>query len=67
MVAFTVASVRAEKLFPPLQTFVIDVISAVSSDLGSDNPEDLKRLKMSSTCIREWLHDRDAAVTRGSG
>ncbi|KIJ26454.1 hypothetical protein M422DRAFT_272498 [Sphaerobolus stellatus SS14] len=56
--AASIAAVRAEKSFPPLQTFVIDVISAVSADLGTDDPDILKHAKTSSTFIREWIHKR---------
>jgi len=57
-----VASLRAQKSFPPLQTFVIDVISAVSSDLGTDDPNVLKHAKMSSTFIREWIYNRNSSM-----
>jgi pantetheine-phosphate adenylyltransferase len=60
----TVASLRAQKSFPPLQTFVIDVISSVSSDLGTDDPLALKNAKMSSTFIREWIHNRKVSENR---
>ncbi|KAF8510995.1 hypothetical protein BU17DRAFT_54918 [Hysterangium stoloniferum] len=59
--AASIASVRAEKCLPPLQTFVIDVISAVSADIGSDDPEALKNAKMSSTFIREWIFNNSGA------
>jgi pantetheine-phosphate adenylyltransferase len=51
----SVASRRAEKYLPALQTFVIDVISPTSSNLEHDDAEMLKQTKMSSTFIREWI------------
>jgi pantetheine-phosphate adenylyltransferase len=47
-----------------LQTFVVDVISAVSTDLGTDDPEVLKNAKMSSTFIREWIHKNSATASK---
>ncbi|KAF9791216.1 hypothetical protein BJ322DRAFT_1104878 [Thelephora terrestris] len=49
---------RKELGFPPLETFVIDVISANHVALDSDDPELLKKTKLSSTFIREWIVDR---------
>lgn len=40
---------------PPLQCFVIDVISMTSSNLDAEDMEMLRQQKMSSTYIREWL------------
>jgi hypothetical protein len=44
--------------FPPLQTFVIDVISADSENLDHTDMELLRKTKMSSTFIREWIVER---------
>ncbi|KAN0077224.1 hypothetical protein V8E55_011079 [Tylopilus felleus] len=46
---------RARKGLPPLQTFVIDVISSNSSKLDHEDAEILKQTKMSSTFVREWI------------
>jgi len=53
-----VATCREEKNLPPLQTFVIDVISADSEKLDHEDMEMLRRTKMSSTLIREWIVER---------
>jgi len=41
-----------------LQTFVIDVISTDSEKLDHADMEVLKRTKMSSTYIREWIVEK---------
>jgi len=46
---------RKELGFPTLETFVIEVISAKDVALDSNDPELLKKTKMSSTFIREWI------------
>jgi len=46
---------REEKGFPPLKTFVIDVISHSSSRVEVEDVEALKQAKMSSTYIRQWI------------
>jgi pantetheine-phosphate adenylyltransferase len=51
----TVDKIRREKALPPLQSFVIDVISSESANLEGDSAEALKQAKMSSTYIREWI------------
>ena len=51
----SVARIRNEKGFPPLECFVIDVISATSADLVAEDMEWLRKTKMSSTFIREWI------------
>jgi hypothetical protein len=53
-----VATHREEKNLPPLHTFVIDVISADSEKLDHEDMEMLRRTKMSSTFIREWIVER---------
>lgn len=58
----SVAAIRAEKSLPPLKIFVIDVISSVSSDLGTDDPETLKNAKISSTFIRQWIYEQKKAT-----
>ncbi|KAF9265529.1 Nucleotidylyl transferase [Marasmius fiardii PR-910] len=47
-----IAKIRESKSFPPLQTFVIDVISNTCSNL---NDSDQWKTKMSSTAIRESI------------
>jgi len=54
---------RSELGFPALETFVIEVISARDIALDSDDPELLKKAKISSTFIREWIVSRQ----RGEG
>jgi len=49
---------RRELGFPALETFVIEVISAKDVALDSDDPELLKKAKMSSTFIREWVMNK---------
>lgn len=49
---------REEKDFPPLKTFVIDVISHSSRRLDVEDVEGLKQAKMSSTYIRQWIVSR---------
>ncbi|KAI0005985.1 Nucleotidylyl transferase [Russula compacta] len=49
---------REEKGFPPLKTFVIDVISHSSPRLDVEDLEGLKQAKMSSTYIRRWIASR---------
>ena len=51
----TVDKRRKELGFPALETFVIAVISAKDIALDSDDPELLKKTKISSTFIREWV------------
>jgi len=53
--ADAIAKIRIEKGLPPLERFVIDVISATSVDLGAEDMELLRKTKMSSTFIREWV------------
>ena len=55
---------RKELGFPALETFVIEVISARDVALDSDNPELLKKAKMSSTFIREWIANKQEAQSR---
>ncbi|KAJ8472668.1 hypothetical protein ONZ45_g16571 [Pleurotus djamor] len=53
--AASIAKHRAERGFPALETFVIDVISPSDSNLDHEDIEMLKQTKMSSTFIREWI------------
>ncbi|GJE90757.1 nucleotidylyl transferase [Phanerochaete sordida] len=54
--------IRRDKGLPPLRTFVIDVISHSDARLDADDAEALRRTKMSSTFIREWIvRRRDGA------
>ncbi|KAG9102767.1 hypothetical protein FRC06_001174 [Ceratobasidium sp. 370] len=50
-----VAQIRSEKSLPPLDLFVIDVISSSSVMLPDDDTAVLRQDKLSSTHIREWL------------
>lgn len=51
----SVAKHRKEKDLPPLECFVVDVISATSTNLDSEDMEKLRQTKMSSTFIREYI------------
>ena len=53
-----VAKLRKEKNLSTLKTFVIDVISSTESNLDSDDIDALKKTKMSSTFIREWIVEK---------
>ncbi|THH30359.1 hypothetical protein EUX98_g3817 [Antrodiella citrinella] len=46
---------RREKDLSSLKTFVIDVISSTEANLDAEDSEALKKTKMSSTFIREWI------------
>jgi pantetheine-phosphate adenylyltransferase len=50
-----VASHRAAHSLPPLETYIIDVISPSEASLDDKDIEMLKKTKMSSTFIREWI------------
>lgn len=52
---FKVENIRREKGLSPLQTFVIDVISPSESNLDAEDADALRKTKMSSTFIREWI------------
>ncbi|KAI9509334.1 Nucleotidylyl transferase [Russula earlei] len=54
---------REEKVFSPLKIFEIDVISHSSSRLDVEDVEALKRAKMSSTFIRQWIVSRQRGVS----
>jgi pantetheine-phosphate adenylyltransferase len=51
----TVACRRESLALPPLEIFVIDVISPASSKLDPKDIELLKKAKMSSSFIRKWI------------
>ena len=52
---FTVEKHRKEKSLPPLHRFVIDVISHSDTNVDAEDAEAMRRTKMSSTFIREWI------------
>jgi len=53
--AAAIDKIRRDKGLSPLQTFVIDVISHSDAKLAADDAEALRKTKMSSTFIREWI------------
>ncbi|KAI0763683.1 hypothetical protein BC629DRAFT_1543037 [Irpex lacteus] len=53
--AAAIQKIRKEKGFGPLKTFVIDVISHTEASLDAEDAETLRKTKMSSTFIREWI------------
>ncbi|KAG9097631.1 hypothetical protein FS749_005871 [Ceratobasidium sp. UAMH 11750] len=57
--ASSIAQIRSEKSLPPLDLFVIDVISSSSVMLPDDDTAVLRQAKLSSTHIREWLARRE--------
>ncbi|KAF8660619.1 hypothetical protein AX16_001598 [Volvariella volvacea WC 439] len=57
---------RANHSLPALQTFIIDVISPSESSLDHDDLEMLKKTKMSSTFIREWIVNKQKEASEGS-
>lgn len=50
-----VEKIRKDKGLTPLRTFVIDVISHSEACLDAEDADALRRTKMSSTFIREWI------------
>ncbi|KAL4254050.1 hypothetical protein ABKN59_002486 [Abortiporus biennis] len=56
--ASMIESRRKEKSLPLLKTFVIDVISSTEASLDDEDTEALKKTKMSSTFIREWIKEK---------
>lgn len=50
-----VDKIRRDRGLPPLRTFVIDVISHTDANLDAEDAEALRKTKMSSTFIREWI------------
>jgi len=59
-----VAKLRVSKDLPPLNIFLIDVISSVSVSLDHADVDWLKEHKLSSTFIRQWIVDREKAKER---
>ncbi|KIP12272.1 hypothetical protein PHLGIDRAFT_62214, partial [Phlebiopsis gigantea 11061_1 CR5-6] len=59
--AAAIEKIRREKGFPPLRTFVIDVISPSDFNLATDDADALRKAKMSSTAIREWIVEQEQA------
>ena len=55
-----VEKIRQEKGLSPLQTFVIDVISPSEWNLDAEDADALRKTKMSSTFIREWIVEQRA-------
>lgn len=53
----TVTSYRQKHGLPPLQVFLIDVISATHANLDHEDEVWLKNNKLSSTFIRQWIVD----------
>ena len=51
----SVATHREKEALPPLQMFIIDVISSDNPNVDHEDAEMLKATKMSSTFIREWI------------
>lgn len=65
--SYAVDRKRKELGFPALETFVIEVISAKDVALDSNDPELLKKTKMSSTFIREWVANKQRGEELGTG
>ncbi|CAE6433804.1 unnamed protein product [Rhizoctonia solani] len=59
--ASTVAQLRSERSLPPMDLFVIDVISTSSVVLPERGTAALRDAKMSSTYIREWLARKEGS------
>ncbi|KAI0345333.1 Nucleotidylyl transferase [Trametopsis cervina] len=53
--AAAIQEIRRKKGFNSLKTFVIDVISHTEASLDAEDAETLRKTKMSSTFIREWI------------
>ncbi|KAI0705871.1 Nucleotidylyl transferase [Cytidiella melzeri] len=53
--AAAIKDIREKKGLLPLKTFVIDVISHTEASLDAEDAETLRKTKMSSTFIREWI------------
>jgi len=59
MTPLPVAKYRAQHNLPALQTFLIDVISSTTASLDHEDAEWLKKHKLSSTYIRQWIVDHN--------
>ena len=57
----TVAKKRIENSLPPLQCFVIDVISATHHYLEDEDADKIAQTKLSSSFIREWLAHKSSS------
>jgi len=57
--ATAVAKLRTERHLPPIEPFVIDVISSSSVRLDPEDAATLRSEKLSSTAIRQWIVDRE--------
>jgi len=57
--AEAITSHRQKHNLPPLQVFLIDVISATRASLDHEDEVWLKNNKLSSTFIRQWIVDHD--------
>ncbi|KAF9558018.1 Nucleotidylyl transferase [Agrocybe pediades] len=62
--AEAIAKHRAEKNLPPLQPFLIDVISATSASLDHEDVNFLKEHKLGSSYIRQWIVDNNKQVEK---
>jgi hypothetical protein len=51
----SVATHREKQSLPPLQTFIIDVISADDPNVDHEDEQMMKAAKLSSTYIRDWI------------
>lgn len=58
------AKLRAERGLPPLEPFVIDVISSSSARLDPEDAAALRSGKMSSTAIRQWIVEREESASK---
>ena len=56
---------RQKHNLPPLQVFLIDVISATRASLDHEDEVWLKNNKLSSTFIRQWIIDHDKQKEEG--
>lgn len=63
LVVVPVEKIRSDKGLPLLQTYVIDVISHSEESLDAADAEALRRTKMSSTFIREWIVQQQRTKT----
>ncbi|KZT51250.1 Nucleotidylyl transferase, partial [Calocera cornea HHB12733] len=57
--AEAIAKIREANGLPPLEVYVIDVISADDASLPHEDAERLKDAKISSTAIRGWIAERE--------
>ncbi|KAF6763827.1 hypothetical protein DFP72DRAFT_873522 [Ephemerocybe angulata] len=62
-----IAAHRASHNLPPLDLYVIDVISSTNHNLDHEDVGWLKDMKLSSTFIRSWIAERDAKAKEVQG